>query len=242
MTSCVFSGLAEMKILALDSASTSGSVALVEGARLVAESLLNVPATHSERLLEQIEQVLAAAGLELAELDLIAVVRGPGSFTGLRTGLATAKGLAQAASLPLVGVSSLQQLAMNLPLTDLPVCAFLDARKKEVYTSLFHWRDGLPVAVCEEQVLPPRKALEQLETEVIMVGDAVSLYRDLIDEVLGARAFFPAACHHVPRASAAAFLARAEFRCGGNFSAAQLTPTYIRPSDAELNRSGRSQR
>ncbi len=224
-----------MKVLALDTASHTGSVALLDGHKLVAETLLQVKATHSERLLDQIQQTLLAAGIELHELDLLAVVKGPGSFTGLRIGLATAKGLAQAANLPVVGVSSLQLLAMNLPLCPLPVCVFLDARKKEVYTALFQWQDDQPVVIGAEMVLPPEEALYRLEGEVALVGDAVGPYRSLIDSILGDRARFPARCHHQPRASAAAVLATRQYQSGG-YSAAQLTPTYIRPSDAELNR------
>ncbi len=223
-----------MKILALDTATATGSVALLVGQQLVAETLLNIKAVHSERLLDQVEQVLQAGNLTLEELDLIAVVRGPGSFTGLRIGLATAKGLAHAAKLPLIGISSLQLLAMNLPLSTLPVCALLDARKKEVYTALYRWIDGIPVAAGPELVLPPEKALGRLAGEVALVGDAVELYRPLIDEILGERAGIPAACHHQPRASAAAALAALLFQPGMQLGAAQLAPVYIRPSDAEL--------
>lgn len=229
-----------MKVLALDTASTTGSVALMDGSRLIAETLLNVRATHSERLLDQVQQVLRAGELKLSDLDLLAVVRGPGSFTGLRIGLATAKGLAQAAGLPLVGVSSLQLLAMNLPLSAMPVCAFLDARKQEVYTGLFQWRGNRPVALEPERVLPPRQALESLPEEVALVGDAVALYRPLIDEILGSRAQLPADCHHQPRAAAAAALAVAEYTADGCFDPARLSPVYIRPSDAELNASKKS--
>ncbi len=223
-----------MKILALDTASSTGSVALLDGQQMVAETLLNIKAVHSERLLDQVEQVLQAGQLTLAELDLIAVVRGPGSFTGLRIGLATAKGLAQAANLPLIGVSSLQMLAMNLPLCPVPICALLDARKKEVYTALYQWVDGMPVAAGPEQVLPPEKALRQIEGDVALVGDAVELYLPLIDEILGTRARFPAACHHQPRASAAAVLAAQLIQPDMQLDAALLAPVYIRPSDAEL--------
>jgi tRNA threonylcarbamoyladenosine biosynthesis protein TsaB len=226
-----------MKILALDTATGTGSVALFDGQKLVAETLLSVKSTHSERLLDQVQQVMNAADLTLVELDLIAVVRGPGSFTGLRIGLATAKGLAQAARLPLIGISSLQLLAMDLPLCPQPICAFLDARKKEVYTAIFHWKDGVPVAAGPELVLPPEKALQRLVGEVVLVGDAVELYRSQIDDILGDRAQLPAACHHQPRASAAAVLAARLFQPDGAFDAAQVTPVYIRPSDAELNRS-----
>ncbi len=223
-----------MKILALDTATRTGSVALLDGPKLVAETLLNIKAVHSERLLDQVRQVLQAGNLALRELDLIAVVRGPGSFTGLRIGLATAKGLAQAAKIPLMGISSLQLLAMNLPICPVPICTFLDARKQEVYTALYRWVDGMPVAVGPELVLPPEKALRLIIGEVALVGDAVELYYPLIQKILGDRVRFPAVCHHQPRASAAAVLAAQLFHPGMPLAAAQLAPVYIRPSDAEL--------
>lgn len=225
-----------MKVLALDTASSTGSVALLDGERLIAETLLNVQSTHSERLLDQIRAILSLADMTLRDLDLIAVVRGPGAFTGLRIGLATAKGLAHSIGLPVVGVSSLQLLAMNLPLVSLPVCAFMDARKKEVYTALFEWRQGVPVRLGSESVLPPGEALSRLEGEVALVGDGVPLYSDLIEEILGSRAHLPAACHHQPRASAAGLLAEIEYRSGGNFGVEQIAPVYIRPSDAEIKK------
>ena len=104
------------KILAIDTSSMTGSVALCIGDTLLAEFLVNLRSTHSERLLLQIEQIFAMTGVTDADLDLVAVVHGPGSFTGLRVGLATAKGLATAAGIPVVGLSTLEVLAMNLPL------------------------------------------------------------------------------------------------------------------------------
>ena len=223
-----------MKILALDTATPTGSVALLDGHKLVAEILLNVKAVHSERLLDQVQQVLEAGSLTLEDLDLIAVVRGPGSFTGLRIGLATAKGLAQAAKLPLMGISSLQLLAMNLPLCQLPICTFLDARKNEVYTALYQWVDGIPVSIGPELVLPPERALNRLQGNLALVGDAVQLYSSLVTEILGERVHLPASIHHQPRASSAAALASRLFRPELPLDAALLTPVYIRPSDAEL--------
>lgn len=120
----------EPRILAVDSSSMTGSVALCQGEKLVAESLLNVRCTHSEKLLGQIDLLLTEAGWQVQDLDLLVAVTGPGSFTGLRIGIATIKGLAQVLDKPVVGISSLQMLAMNLPLSPVPICVFMDARKK----------------------------------------------------------------------------------------------------------------
>lgn len=222
------------KILAIDTSSMTGSVALSHGDTVLAESLVNVRSTHSERLLLQVEQVLKAANTTVEELDLLAVVHGPGSFTGLRVGLATAKGLATAIGIPVVGLSTLEVLAMNLPLCPYPVCAFLDARKQEVYSCLYDCRNGFPEAVSEESVLPPAELLRRLDGDIALVGDAVPLYRSMIDEQLGGRAMLPPAVAHQPRASSAAALAVRRYAAGQLATVEELTPCYIRPSDADL--------
>ena len=224
------------KILAVDSSSMTGSVALCQGEQLIAESLLNVRSTHSEKLLKQIDLLLAEAGWQPADLDLLAAVTGPGSFTGLRIGIATVKGLAQIIDKPVIGVSSLEMLAMNLPLCSVPICTFLDARKQEVYCQLFQWGEQGPVATETARVLPPERLLRQLSGPVALVGDAVPLYRELIDKILGPAALLPLLTAHQPRAAQAAWLAWRDYQKGQAGTAAELLPTYIRPSDAELNR------
>ncbi len=223
------------RILAVDTSSFSGSVALCEGERLIAETLLNVRSTHSEKLLKQIDLLLQEAGWSLPELDLLVAVTGPGSFTGLRIGIATIKGLAQVFEKPVVGISSLQMLAMNLPLCPHPICVFLDARKKEVYSQIFHWSKEGPVAEGEAQVLPPERILRQLQGRVALVGDGVPVYSKLITEILADRALLPIPSAHQPRASQAGWLAAKQYQTGQVIAAADLLPGYIRPSDAELN-------
>lgn len=226
----------ETKILAVDSSSLTGSVALCLGETLLAESLLNVRSTHSEKLLQQIDLLLAEVGWQLQDLDLLAVVAGPGSFTGLRIGIATVKGLAQVLDKPVVGISSLQMLAMNLPLAPVPICVFMDARKKEVYSQLFSWTSEGPVPLAEAQVISPELLLMELDQSVALVGDGVPLYRQKIEEMLGAKALVPIASAHQPRASQAAWLAGRALANGQVGTAAELLPIYIRPSDAELGK------
>jgi len=229
-----------IKILAVDSSSLTGSVSLCQGETLVAESLLNVRSTHSEKLLKQVDLLLVEAGWQLEDLDLLAVVTGPGSFTGLRIGIATIKGLAQVLNKPVVPISSLQAVAMNLPLSPTPICAFLDARKKEVYSQLFEWHHTAgPVAIGEPSVLPPEQLLKEITGKVALVGDGVVLYRDLIDEILADRALIPVATAHQLRAAHASWLSLQAWQGGLVQDTAEILPTYIRPSDAELNLSKR---
>ena len=225
----------EPKILTLDSSSFSGGVALSRGDSLVAESLLNLRSTHSENLLHQIDAVLKHAGWCMSDLDLLAAVNGPGSFTGLRIGIATLKGLAQVLNKPVAAVSSLQAVAMNLPLLEVPICVFLDARKKEVYSQLFEWQRTGPTAVGEPVVASPERLLRELRGRVALVGDGVPVYRALIDQILADRALLPVSTAHQLRASQAAWLAHQLWKKGMVMKPAELLPTYIRPSDAELN-------
>lgn len=225
-----------IKILAVDSSSMAGSVALCQGESLVAESLLNVRSTHSEKLMKQIDLLLRETGWKLEDLDLLTAVTGPGSFTGLRIGIATIKGLAQVLNKPVVSVSSLQAIAMNLPLSPVPICAFLDARKKEVYSQLFEWHPlGGPVAIGRPSVLPPEQLLRKLSGEVALVGDGVLLYRHLIDDILADRAMIPVVTAHQLHAVQVSWLALQSWSAGLLQNAAEIVPTYIRPSDAELN-------
>ncbi len=225
----------EIRILAVDSSSVAGSVALFQGESLLAELFLNVRSTHSEKLLKQIDYLFEETGWKLEDLDFLAVVTGPGSFTGLRIGIATVKGLAQVLNKPVIPVSSLQAVAMNLPLLTVPVCAFLDARKKEVYSQLFKWNAAGPVAIGEARVLPPERLLKELPGKVALVGNGVLLYRDLIDNILADRALIPVATVHQLHASQVAWLALQAWYKGSLQNASNILPTYIRPADAELN-------
>jgi len=224
------------KILTLDSSSLTGSVSLCQGEFPVAESLLNIRSTHSEKLLKQIDSMLEETGWQLADLDLLAVVTGPGSFTGLRIGIATIKGIAQVLNKPVIPVSTLQTIAMNLPLSSVPICAFLDARKSEVYTQLFEWHPAAgPMAIDDPVVCPPEQLLSRLSGRVALVGDGVSLYRQMIEDILADRGLLPVATAHQLRAVNASWLALQAYRSEMISTAAEILPTYIRPSDAELN-------
>lgn len=224
-----------MKLLTIDTSTNTCSVALTCEGRLVGEYLLEMQRTLSERLLAGVELLLTGAGLTVQDMDGFGVALGPGSFTGLRIGIATVKGLAMAAGKPVAGFSSLAMLAMNLPWADAPVCPMFDARKKEIYTGLYRTRE-LPEPIISDRVLSPETFLAQLDGPVIFVGDGAVRYRESIESLLGPRARFAPASVTQPRAAAGALLAEAEFARGSSVTAAALAPLYIRPSEAELAR------
>lgn len=224
-----------MKILTIDTSTTTNSVALTVDGRLLAEYLVNPDRNHSSSLMYGLDMVLRDSGLTLDALDAIGVSSGPGSFTGLRVGIATAKGLALATGKPLVAFSSLAMLAMNLPFAAYPVCTMFDAKKNEVYAALYCCKE-LPETLLAECVVPPAEFLSQLRGSTLFVGSGSLRYRDLIVETLGDRAIFaPSVCHQ-PRASAGAILADDLFTRGELAPATALVPSYLRASEAEVAR------
>jgi tRNA threonylcarbamoyladenosine biosynthesis protein TsaB len=224
-----------LKLLTIQTATPAGSVALTVGEQLLGELLLDVRRPHGSWLLGAIEQLLTAAGITAKDLDGFGVTLGPGSFTGLRVGLATVKGLALAAGKPVAGVSTLQTLAMQAPHAAVPLCTLLDARKKEVYAGHFRWQAGWPQPAGAEQVLPPELLLAGIDEATLFVGDGAIAYRTLIVRQLGTRAHFLPDAYAPPRAAHAALLVRRAFQAGAALPPAAVNPVYIRPSEAELH-------
>ncbi len=221
-------------LLSVDSSTSAGSVAVCRGETLLGEISLNVKKTHTDLILHNIEGLLAELDLQLEDVDAFAAVIGPGAFTGLRVGVSTVKGLSMATGRPLLGVSSLRALAMQVPFADRPVCALLDARKKEVYAGLYRWEEGRLKSLGAEAALAPEKLLEALAGDVLFVGDGAVAYRGLIDATLGARAAFAPWSCNMPRAASAAVLALADLRQGRVISLEHFVPTYLRLSEAEI--------
>ena len=222
-----------MKLLTVDTATSVCGVALTDGETLLAEQTMAAGKGTAGRLMPALVAMVQEAGLCMADLDGFGVTIGPGSFTGLRVGIATVKGLALAAGKPVAGVSSLATLAMNLSWAAWPVCALFDARKKEVYAGVY--AVGVePAPLFPEAVLAPGALLDRIYGPTLFVGDGALRYRELIIARHGSDAFFAPAHLHWPRAAAAAELVRRRFVAGQTVSPAQLQPVYIRPSEAEL--------
>ena len=154
-----------VNILALDTSTSLATIAIAVGEKVAAESTFNTDRTLSARLIPEIERLLALAGVDIADIDLFAASIGPGSFTGVRGGVATIQGLALAGGKPCVGFSSLTLLAMNFPLAAHPVCALLDARKSEVYAALFDCSTTIPAPLISDCVLPPERFLDLLREQ-----------------------------------------------------------------------------
>ena len=222
-----------MKIMALDASTQVASVALMEGDVLVQEASLNVGLTHSETLMRLAEQALSESGWVPGQIDAFAAVTGPGSFTGLRIGVAAVKGLAQAAGKPTVGVGTLETLAAGFPGFAGEMVCLLDARRGQVYAGVYRWQGPALVEVRAPEALPLEELLGQLGGgPLALLGDGVAAHEGRLREALGDRAYFTPSHVRLQRASAAAYLAMQRLRAGQTLSPAALMPQYYRESSA----------
>ncbi|MEG6586830.1 tRNA (adenosine(37)-N6)-threonylcarbamoyltransferase complex dimerization subunit type 1 TsaB [Dendrosporobacter sp. 1207_IL3150] len=224
-----------MPILALDTATLVSSVALATQDTLVAELTIQTKLTHSELLMPHISQILSAAKLNKSDLKAIAVSIGPGSFTGLRIGLATAKAIAYALNIPLVGVPTLTALAYNCPVPEVYLAPMLDAQKNNVYTALYRWESGELRELQPAQVGMFDEVLEKLTVlnkPVMVMGEAAVMKKEHIisygDNILLAPAHLI-----IPRAASVAVLGHKMLNSELKNDVMTLEPLYIRRSEAE---------
>jgi tRNA threonylcarbamoyladenosine biosynthesis protein TsaB len=229
-----------MKILALDTATQSCSVAIIDGESLLAELTMVNRQTHSRHLIYLINTVCGLSDLRTEDLEGFAVTIGPGSFTGLRIGISTIKGLAYSLSKPVVGVSSLEALAWQCAQSAYLICPLLDARKKEVYTCRYRFKDNELKKDGTEKVASPAEAVRGIREPSVFVGNAVQLYQENISAELGELAHFAAWGQHTIRASSIAWLSMTGFYRQQTDDVALLIPKYIRKPDAEINSYGKS--
>ncbi len=224
-----------MRILAIDTATQVESVALISEEELIAEYTFNCPVTHTKLLVGTMELLLRNSNLTINDIDGLAVSLGPGSFTGLRIGVSTVKGLALASGKPVVGVPTLDALAFNLPFARNLICPIIDAKKGEVYTALYRMDEikGL-IKVTENLVIDPMSLLNRIHEPVIFTGDGVKIYGMLINETLGGLATFAPAQVSTVHAASVAYLGLSKFKQSIIEDPASLTPIYIRLSEAEM--------
>jgi tRNA threonylcarbamoyladenosine biosynthesis protein TsaB len=195
---------------------------------------LNIEVTHSERLMSTVDQVLRATGLTIGDMDGFAVAIGPGSFTGLRIGLSTVKGLALVTGKPIAAVPTLEALAWNLPYADAPVCPMLDARKNEVYAAVYEFRRTGLAQLMPETALPIKGLSDVLTGDVIFSGEASRLYRSELEKQFRGRARFAPLAALLPSAAAVAELGLSMLATGRQAAPDSLTPLYVRRPEAEV--------
>lgn len=226
-----------MKLLTIDSATMVAGVSIVDENRLIGELTVNYQKTHSEKLLTAIDHLLQDVGLGIDDMNAFGVVSGPGSFTGLRIGMATAKGFAQALNKPMVTVSTLESLAHNLNYATGLVCPILDAQRNQVYSAIYRGvGDGQLEALCPEQAIGIEKLIELLQRygdqKIYLVGDGLARFADQISDTL-AQTVIATHHHAINRAGSAGVLAYQRFLKDKTCRYDQATLTYLRPSYAE---------
>ncbi|MDY6862498.1 MAG: tRNA (adenosine(37)-N6)-threonylcarbamoyltransferase complex dimerization subunit type 1 TsaB [Thermodesulfobacteriota bacterium] len=224
-------------LLALEASTQTGSIALFADGNLLIEFLVNpYTANHSESLMPAVDRVLTEGNIPLKEIDFYAVSIGPGSFTGLRVGISIMKGLALATGKPLVGISTLDVLAYNIPFSPYLICPIIDARKKQVYTALYMADNkGTLKKVREEYAVYPDELALNIYEKAIFLGSGVKTYKDVIKSTARYPVIFAPENLNYPRASILGILGMEKVHANEFLDPDHFIPNYIRPSEAELN-------
>lgn len=224
-------------ILAIETATPYGSVALVDGGGVAAETLLPAGRQASETVFSAVTGLLDACGAAPADISCVAVSAGPGSFTGLRVGMAAAKGYCFGWKLPIALVPTLEALASRFPSEERILCPVLDARKKEVYAALFRMEKKSLARLTPDLALHPDALLGRLpEEEIVFFGDGMKPFGPMILERLGGLATIVEGAAGLPAAGAVGILGERAFLGGAVEDARLAVPAYIRPSEAEFKR------
>ncbi len=228
-----------MKILGIDSSGLTASAAVINGDTVIAEFTVNNKKTHSQTLLPMIEKVVAMSEIPLEELDAVAVAAGPGSFTGLRIGSATAKGIGLALKKPIIPVPTLEGLAYRVAVSDALICPMMDARRDQVYTGLYRRKkSGLEIVQAQEAVAISEitEQINEFAEPVLFLGDGIPVQEKYLEENL--KVPYEFAPMHLNRqgAAAVAALGSVYFAEGRAETAAEHKPVYLRKSQAERER------
>jgi len=224
-----------MRVLGIDSSGMVASAAIVEDDVLLAEFTVNNKRTHSETLLPMVDEVVRSLGIELLSIDYIAAAAGPGSFTGLRIGAATVKGLGLALEVPVVPVKTCEALAYNFWGSAGVVCPIMDARRNQVYTGLYHVRGEIDVVMDQKpcDIAEIIDEINRLGEDVTFTGDGVDVYRDTIWERIEVPCMMAPAHMNRQRAAAVASLGIIYAKEGRVVSCDDFAPEYLRESQAE---------
>ena len=233
-----------MLILAFETSAKAASVALTQDGNLLGESYQNTGLTHSQTLMVMAEDLLKQCSKTVSDLDAVAVAEGPGSFTGVRIGVAAAKGLAWGAELPCYGVSTLEAMAVSLGIYEGYVCPCMDARRNQVYNALFYVNQGKLERLREDRAIALadlKTELEQLNAPIYLVGDGSRLTHKTLSAEIPNLILPPEHRMH-QRAVGVAILAEAKAAAGESGDGAALTPNYLRLSQAERDRAEKMQK
>ncbi len=221
-----------MLVLAIDTSTRVGGIAIVNEKGVISEIRLNVSIEYSERLLPEIDHLLKLSGISINDIELFAISKGPGSFTGLRVGMSTVKGLAFATGRPVVTVSTLEALAWNIPFAQFPVCPVIDARKGEVFTALFRWNKDHPLRLMDDSVINRTKLKNVIkditgDERFILIGDGTRFYMNEEEFIIAPPE------RNIPSPACVGFIGlRLAEKCVFE-NLIEIIPAYLRRSQAE---------
>ena len=229
-----------MNILAVDTSATSASVCVAQENKIIGEFSINTSLTHSQTLVPMIEQVSEKTGIALDNIDAIAVNAGPGSFTGVRIGVAAVKGIAFSRNIPCVSVSTLESMAYNMLDSECIVCAVMDARCSQVYNALFKVSNGKVERLIEDRALSLadlKRDLQKFSEKIILVGDGAEITFNYLENSLQ-NVFLASVNNRIQKASSIACVAFEKIKNDETISASELMPVYLRLPQAqrELNK------
>lgn len=225
-----------MKILAIDASGIAGSVAYIKDYNLVGEYYICHKLTHSETIMPMLEHLKDLVTIDLEELDAIAVTSGPGSFTGLRIGVATAKAMALALHIPIIGIPTLDVIARGISFTEHLICPIMDARRNQVYTSTYRWEKEAFKRIRAYECIEIDfllEAFEEQKEKIIFLGDGIEGFKQKIQDRLGERALFAPSFIKLQHASVLAHQACEAFEKGEITNPDLFVPMYLRKSQAE---------
>jgi tRNA threonylcarbamoyladenosine biosynthesis protein TsaB len=231
-----------MKILAVDTSTLVLSVAVLDEQKVLGEKTTNLQKNHSIRLMPAIDELLQNLELSLSDMDLLAVTKGPGSYTGVRIGVTTMKTFAWAIGKPYIGISTLAVLAMNGVHFPGLIVPLLNARRDQVYTAIYQAESGALRAQLPEQLMPVETLLEQLQQQtqsVLFLGDNVTLFAIEIQQMLGEQAVLAPLAFNFPQASKLGYLALERWKQSSRGENADFAPDYLQLTLAEKNLLGR---
>ena len=220
-----------MLIIGLDTTSQSGSVSLINEDKVLGECLFNVGPRHSENVVSSLEWLIKTLNVQKKDIEAVAVSVGPGSFTSVRVGVTIAKSLAYSMKIKIVGVSSLEVLAMNIPRTEKNICPVLDAKRDEVYSAVYKYSGSALTAIREEKAEPVEELLKDINEPTVFVGDGSVIYKE---ELSGnVNSLLVSDSFNIVRSSNCALLGSIKIRSGNADDVMGLVPNYLRKTDVE---------
>ncbi len=224
-----------MKILGIDTSTMAANIAVLEDDKLICEYTINTKKTHSQKLMPMIENMLKLSDIEIKEIDAIGICVGPGSFTGLRIGMATAKAMAHVNNIHLIGVNSLEILGANMDLFDKKICSILDAQRNQVYTCKYIFEENKIKELEEISIMPIDDLLEELSAtneEWVILGEAVYKYKEKIEAMSNIN--IPSPVNNITKASSLCVVAKDKYEQNIDVhNCYDINPMYIRKSQAE---------